>query len=821
MKTYNLLYTKFNQIESYVRKKQLSKAKNLLIQVTTTADDNRFISDIKKRLIQLMPNAEVLGITTSKVLYNGVKMSQGTVISITDFEHTQLVSYACTYDDTSSFTVGQKFAKQLTSKNTQLIIAFMNDPSIDGDRFTKGFNKEAKHVTLCGGFIYHQNGCLFNNDSILPHGIIGIALNSDALTVATYNSYAWSAISKEHRITSSSYNLIEQIDSILAEKIYTNYIGRIQDNDLPYLGIDFPLLVDNEDTLTACPILDYTNDGHLRTFAHLRENEKISFGMIDLKRILEILSNHCEKLRGMKYETLMMFATTGLIPIIQDDPYNTTYDPNYITCCFTSGEFSYRNNKNTLQTGNITIVGLSEGIENEIVSIDNLLSFIPKHEQSVIFSLLDIIKNTGNKLSIISETYKETIHSKNNSLINQYYIDKLTNLPNLHTFNEMYSDSSPILLSLIDISSFININNFYGTTIGDHILVEFASIIKVYNDARNYYTYRIYSDIFAVVSYNTDASQIFIKDMEALHAFINSHCFLNVEHKIFLTTTIATSSYPQAYRHASMAKEYAKNNRVPFIVYSEALKLEDEVENNLVWSGKIRKAIAEDKIIPFFQPIYDNSTGRIYKFEVLMRLMDDNDKVITPYYFLDIAKKTNLYKQLTKIILDKAFAVFKDTDFDFSVNLDVEDITDKDTCDYIYNKLKNSPNSEHVIFEIVESEGISNFSDVVQFVNTIKSYGARFAIDDFGSGFSNFNYLFKLNIDCIKIDGSIIQNIIHDRAAQLVTETIHTFAKKMGISTIAEFVSNKEIYDKIKSLGIDYSQGYYLAKPVDSLNKFM
>ena len=118
-----------------------------------------------------------------------------------------------------------------------------------------------------------------------------------------------------------------------------------------------------------------------------------------------------------------------------------------------------------------------------------------------------------------------------------------------------------------------------------------------------------------------------------------------------------------------------------------------------------------------------------------------------------------------------------------------------------------------LVLELVESEGIENFDDVHSFIQEFKGYGCRIAIDDFGTGYSNFEYLMKLDVDYIKIDGSLIKNIDTDESAQLVVELIIDFAKRMNIKTIAEFIHNDSVYQKIKSLGIDYSQGYHLGEP--------
>jgi EAL domain-containing protein (putative c-di-GMP-specific phosphodiesterase class I) len=122
-----------------------------------------------------------------------------------------------------------------------------------------------------------------------------------------------------------------------------------------------------------------------------------------------------------------------------------------------------------------------------------------------------------------------------------------------------------------------------------------------------------------------------------------------------------------------------------------------------------------------------------------------------------------------------------------------------------------------IIFEILESEGIENYTEVSAFVDRFKAIGCRFAIDDFGSGYSNFEHLLKLNVDTLKIDGALIKNLPHDRNAQIFVKHIADFAHEMGISTVAEFVSCEEIYKQVREIGIDASQGYYFYEPSASL----
>ncbi|MDD2567912.1 MAG: EAL domain-containing protein, partial [Thiovulaceae bacterium] len=207
------------------------------------------------------------------------------------------------------------------------------------------------------------------------------------------------------------------------------------------------------------------------------------------------------------------------------------------------------------------------------------------------------------------------------------------------------------------------------------------------------------------------------------------------------------------------------------------------------------------------------------KFECLARLIDEKDNVISPHLFLPVARRIKADNFVTKIIIDKSFKVFEKNDFEFSINLSIEDILSSEIFEYIIKKLQNYPDAHRITFELLESEAIQDFSKVESFINEVKRYGAKIAIDDFGSGYSNFSYLTKMSVDYIKIDGSLITQIEIDKNALLVVATIVEFAKKLGIKTIAEYVHSSTIMDKVKELGIDYSQGFYIDEPTIDFEK--
>lgn len=238
--------------------------------------------------------------------------------------------------------------------------------------------------------------------------------------------------------------------------------------------------------------------------------------------------------------------------------------------------------------------------------------------------------------------------------------------------------------------------------------------------------------------------------------------------------------------------------------------MQKKYEENLKWVKILKNAIKQNRIVLFYQPIFNNNTGKIEKFEALVRIKE-GEKFISPFYFLDIAKKAKLYPHITLEVVKQAFQTSRDYNVEVSINLSIKDILNDVVVLEIFNQLKN--NSANITFELLESEGIQNLDEVLEFIKQVKTYGAKIAIDDFGSGYSNFEYLLRLKVDYLKIDSSLIKNVHTDKESRIIVETITDFSKKLDIKTIAEFVHCEEVFKVVKEIGIDYSQGFYLGEP--------
>ncbi|CAA6821602.1 MAG: diguanylate cyclase/phosphodiesterase (GGDEF & EAL domains) with PAS/PAC sensor(s) [uncultured Sulfurovum sp.] len=227
----------------------------------------------------------------------------------------------------------------------------------------------------------------------------------------------------------------------------------------------------------------------------------------------------------------------------------------------------------------------------------------------------------------------------------------------------------------------------------------------------------------------------------------------------------------------------------------------------------LKEAIASYNIISYFQPIINNQTLKTEKYESLVRLINKQGKVISPLHFLDIAKEGKYYHEITSIVLRNSFRALFNNDIQISINLSALDMEDARTKSEFFILLERYKTETHrITIELLEDQRINNQKSTQEFIKKIKTYGVKIALDDFGAGFSNFSRILSYQPDYIKIDGSLIRGIEHDKFSQDLLETIVFFSKKQNIKTIAEFVENENIFNILKKLGVDYSQGHYFSK---------
>jgi diguanylate cyclase (GGDEF)-like protein len=441
-------------------------------------------------------------------------------------------------------------------------------------------------------------------------------------------------------------------------------------------------------------------------------------------------------------------------------------------------------------------------------------------EQNLDYQIEDDSNDELGKLTTSFNEMADSIYELNLGLEKKLFTDDLTGLGNRRAFYRDIEKSEEGTLFLIDIDSFKNINDHYGSDAGNFVLKEFSQILSRFILDFKMQLYRMGSDEFILLKSRVCDTDRIDEVVSKLKELVSSVHFksdtLHIETTVSFACGVSRGS-GNLVEHADLALNEAKHKKFLYLIYDAKNPNMNRHTEYILWREKIEYAIENDDFIPYFQPIIDVKNPQKRKYECLIR-MRDNDNIIAPCMFLDIAVESKLYSKLTKIMIEKSFQIFENVDATFSINISIDDIEDRDTVAFIHESLKKYDVSNKLIFELLETQEIDDFNSIVPFIQEMKALGIRFAIDDFGAGYSNFAYMLQMKPDFIKIDGSLIKDITQNSNSYHVVGAIVKFAKALEIKVIAEYVSTKEILDTLESFEIDYMQGYYFSEPQERLS---
>jgi diguanylate cyclase (GGDEF)-like protein/PAS domain S-box-containing protein len=394
------------------------------------------------------------------------------------------------------------------------------------------------------------------------------------------------------------------------------------------------------------------------------------------------------------------------------------------------------------------------------------------------------------------------------------------------------------ILLLVNIDQFRLFNDTYGYKQGDELLRLMAKVIKnTISDSNCNFIKKTEGRLFSG-RLSGDEFAIFLPFLEEEEGMAVAE---NIREKVAtfnllgiysnITACIGAVHFP---KHGtvvkelltrvnvalSRAKDLGQNRYYLFQPHEQDI---EKIKSRLAWKNKIISATVEDRFITWFQPLLDIRENRVNHYEVLARMEDMDGTIVAPKRFIDIAEGFGLIDSIDKIMLGKTLQFQSELNVDrnhltFSVNISGKNLGDKKLLLFIKEKLSHiSVDPDRIVFEITETAAVNNITKAVEFIEELRDLGCRFALDDFGAGFSSFAYLKKMRVDYIKIDGSFIKRMHKNTHDQLFVKAIIDVAKGMGIKTVCEFVESEETLSLLKQYGVDYAQGYLIGQPSPNL----
>jgi len=410
--------------------------------------------------------------------------------------------------------------------------------------------------------------------------------------------------------------------------------------------------------------------------------------------------------------------------------------------------------------------------------------------------------------------------------------DMLTGLVNRHEFEHRLrelleharkTDSVHALLYL-DLDQFKIINDTCGHVAGDELLRQLSRVLQ-HNIRGKDVLARLGGDEFCALLENCpmERAQVIA---ESLRKAIKDFRFVWEDRVFTVGVSIGvvpiTSSAIDAgelLSKADLACYAAKDNgRNCVQVYCEENQDFEDRRGEMNWVSRIDHALENNRFVLYQQPITPINGVHDQHFELLIRMLDENDKIIPPGAFIPAAERYDRMQQIDHWVIQAACKHMAELNGHnksiYTINLSGSSLGDEGLLDYVEEMIKHYKiASEKVCFEITETAAISNFRHATDFINRMKGFGCQFALDDFGSGLSSFSYLKSLHVDYLKIDGGFVKNITEDPMDRAIVESINQIGHAAGLETIAEFVENDNICDVIRRIGVDYAQGYGIGRP--------
>jgi diguanylate cyclase (GGDEF)-like protein/PAS domain S-box-containing protein len=378
-------------------------------------------------------------------------------------------------------------------------------------------------------------------------------------------------------------------------------------------------------------------------------------------------------------------------------------------------------------------------------------------------------------------------------------------------------------LLLIDVDRFKEINDSFGHTAGDKILVGIASILQ--NNFRKVDVVgRLGGDEFGVITPNVKLEDIKFVVNKLLSVIGRSRVQIK-GHEISMSVSIGVALFPlhadtsdTLLAYADYALYKSKNeSRNGFSVYSSSKNWSSPFKMQVTWASRIRHALQHDRFVLFAQAIYDAKTNKPSHYELLLRMYSDDNALVSPDSFIHVAAHYGLIRDINYWVLEQVFSLAKAyPNAYFTCNLSGGIFSDDKLLSTLDDKLTNSGvNPEHVIIEITENVIMSDIKNAMRCLTIFKKKGLKIALDDFGTGLSSFAYLKGLPIDYMKIDGSFIKNLPTSDLDKDFVIAMVQIAKRLGVKTVAEYVENEEIVKILQEISVDYFQGYHFSKPLE------
>ncbi|OCH12005.1 diguanylate phosphodiesterase [Aliivibrio sp. 1S165] len=782
------------------------------------------VDDYYAYLQHFLPNSEVIGLSVIHSSIDASIFTDSTVISISILNVTQLTS-ASVFHSQDEHRVGHHLLKRLSiGSTTKAIIAFGCHGSASNYRLFDAFSEHENQVPVSGGVAADtgKGTWVFLNGQFYSDQIVAVAMHGEQLQAWSEAFVEWNPIGKRFRITSSEGNVVKTIDNIPAYEFYCRYLSDTKAIPLSQIQA-FPLMLEEDTVRYINAVEEITVEGYLKFALRIPTGREVRLCYYHPSLTQEQVNQGAMMLAKKQPESIFIYNCESRIESSSESTELQTFsDIGSCQGIYGMGEF-FRSHKQVILHHSLTYLALRESVPE---TVNSLYSHSPReHNLTPLFSL---IKNSIQDVDQMTLAMEKKISDQSLRLMHTYRTDRRTGLFNRIVLKERLESVTRMehLLSF-KLTNLSQVNEKYGYQVGDKLLQDVSHYLGTYLADAVHTPVELYSIGIAewgVVfdsDTNSEVLRKYITDfIEKIEHFsfepyglsdvdylsvsisgglISRRDFINIAvEELILKAVEARRIAMRRNRHLCNARDLLKEERLR--------------QSQLDWLTSVNRAITQEGVLVYGQPILKAGTRELVSTECLMRIYD-NGQVFAPGQFLPAVEGTHLYTRLSREMITRTFDIMQSNDMDFSINLSPQDLMSDRTLDLLESSIMRLDNPFRVGFEVLETEQIQDYDRMIEVCNHFKRLGARIIIDDFGSGYSNIDEIMKLEPQVIKLDGSIIKNVHQDKRQRLISQQMVQLCHALEAKVVAEFVHNKEVCSIVEDMGVDYLQGYYLGEP--------
>ncbi|UPR47273.1 EAL domain-containing protein [Vibrio cyclitrophicus] len=828
MQTFTFLANTEALFRAQFDQREWCDSKQYLIQIFS-AQSSDLARQIANVALNRLNNATLIGQSARHVICDNCLESACTLVIISEFNETHLTSAVQPFTGNPNQD-SQALASQLSlTKDTKTVISLCDQVEGRDYPIYSAFENLPYTLPVAGG-LCHENEFgrwVMHNEQTYQHACVAVALTNPRLKVWLDAYSEWNPIGMKLRVTHAVGNRLYALNDKPAIEVFKHYLA--DGKDLPFSQLmSFPLYRELGRKKGISTPLRINDDGSIEFDSPWHVGEEAQFCYNHPSLTAEKVRHGAEMLAMHQPESVIIYNCVSRLEFIDSKVELKPFEGIVNTCgAYCMGELYRNEDRQEILHHSLTYIAMRES--------DEIKEFRCEDFQcgSTVSPLLNLVRNAVADLDSMNTQMEKKLHQQARRLTESYRNDSRTGLPNRIVLKERLNTIlfSEHLLTL-KLTNFHQVNEKYGYQVGDQLLLDLSNHFIERLQLRVVKEPRVKVELFSIgvgewaIIFNSSVSSAKIK--EGFVEFADDIEHINFEPYgladiDYLSVSLCggfasrcdflTDSGDEILLKAIEARRYGVRNNTHITNAKDIQVSEEDRKEQLGWLSCVSRAILDQNIITYSQPIVESGTHEMIGQECLVRIMESDGTIVPPGKFLPIIADTHLYTRLSRHMIKSTIGYMADKQSSFSINLSPQDLLSDKTLEVLEAAISGMNDPTRLGLEVLESEQIKDYGRMIEVCDHFRALGARIMVDDFGSGYSNIDEIIKLEPQIIKLDGSLIRNIDKDQKQRNIASQLVRLCQVFNAKTVAEFVHNQQVCEIAEQMGVDYLQGYYFGEP--------